>query len=1015
MGEGFLRISATTGEGFLAVADANVQIFDEQGNLLFETTTNSGGITGDFGIAAPDAALTLDSTYGRPAYSTVNVIVSAPGFITEHINGVGIVDTQYATLPVILKPLAQGQASGDNYTDIPEIGLLIPMGDNQPGPTGDIPAGRVLANILVPDFITVHLGAPTNAAARNVRVPFIEYIKNVASSEIYSTWPTASLTANIHAIVSFALNRVYTEWYRARGYNFDVTNNTQFDQYFRENGPIYDSISRIVDVYFNTYIRRVGFSNPFFSIYCAGSTNLNVRCNHGGMSQWGTVTLANQGRTPIQILRQFYGDVELSTSTNIGGITSSYPGTPLTIGSTGPNVQRIQNFLNRIRVNFPLIPRIDNPNGVFDQQTANAVRVFQSINGLAQDGIVGPATWNRISRIYVGVTRLAELDAEGHRITIPANPPNAVLSQGSRGQNVLLLQFMLNVISAYYPEIPSVIQDSLFETQTRNAVNEFQRRFGIAPDGVVGPITWARLFEVYRGIDQNVSIPPVAPPPISTLPPYPGVLIRRGSTGANVRIIQEYLNVIRTMYPNIPQLAVDGNFGPLTEAAVIAFQRQFLLTPDGIVGPITWNRIMEQYAIAIGTPPPPKPPGNYFEYTVLPGDTLFSIALKFGTTVEEIMRENNLTSDVIFPGQILQIPYEGPEPPIPPEYIEHVVVAGDTLWALAQRYGTTVDAIKALNGLTGDLLMIGQVLKIPTGATPPPPPPPPEYFEYTVVAGDSLWLLAQRFNTTVEAIMQLNGLTSTLLSIGQVLRIPGRGTTPPPPPPPPPPPIGKTVVLDPGHGGSDSGAVNGSRLEKNDNLRLALAVRDLLQARGINTIMTRSTDVFIPLEERSNISNRNNADLFVSFHRDSSTNTAARGVANFIHTSAPSRTAGYAFEVLDNIVDVGAFPNRGVQRANFAVLRNTIAPAMLLEMGFISNTADNQAFDQNLNANANAIANGIVDALTKGPTNFNLYTVVAGDTLSAIANRFGTTQQAIMALNKMPNSNLLTGQVLRIP
>jgi hypothetical protein len=221
MGEGFLRISATTGDGVLPIANAHVQIFNTEGTKLYDSNTDANGITQDFGIEAPPASYTLDSNYNKPAYSTVNVKVSAPGFVTEHIDGVGIVDTQTATLPVNMKPLPNGQSSGDNYKTIGEVGLLIPMQDNQVGPP-DQPAARVLPGVLIPDYITVHLGSPNNASARNVRIRFTDYIKNVTSSEIYSTWPASSLTANIHAIVSFALNRVYTEWYRAQGKNFDI-------------------------------------------------------------------------------------------------------------------------------------------------------------------------------------------------------------------------------------------------------------------------------------------------------------------------------------------------------------------------------------------------------------------------------------------------------------------------------------------------------------------------------------------------------------------------------------------------------------------------------------------------------------------------------------------------------------------------------------------------------------------------------------------------------------------------
>ena len=311
------------------------------------------------------------------------------------------------------------------------------------------------------------------------------------------------------------------------------------------------------------------------------------------------MTLANQGRTPLEILRFYYPkDLLLVTAHRIADIPESYPGSPLSIGSSGEPVRRIQDFLNRIRVNYPLIPPIPNPNGVFDTATQDAVRVFQRTFNLTQDGIVGRATWNRITQIFVGITRLAELNSEGIRNSIGANPPNVILSEGSRGEHVLELQFILNVIAEYYEAVPSVIQDSVFGPSVKNAVIEFQRAFGLNPDGIVGPATWNKLYSIYRGIDRNVEVPPSPPSPPTppTHPPYPGTLLRIGSRGENVRLMQQYLSDLRSVNPSLPAIAVDGIFGPQTQAAVIAFQRLFGLTPGGIIGPITWNAITSRHA-----------------------------------------------------------------------------------------------------------------------------------------------------------------------------------------------------------------------------------------------------------------------------------------------------------------------------------------------------------------------------------------------------------------------------------
>lgn len=727
MGIGFLQIEATTADSSLPVVNAHITVIDESGKLLYEGNTDIGGSAGPYSIEAPNKSLTMESD--EPAYSLVDVIISAPNFVTEHINGVQIQDTRTAILPIIMEPLAEGEnPETDNYVTIPPLGVVSPETDpdGQPGPA-DIPVnsaqGRILPDVLVPDYITVHLGAP-NVTATNVRVKFTDYIANVLSREIYSTWPRASLIANCHAAVSFTLNRVFSEWYPSQGKPFDITNNTNYDHAFTYNGTIYDSIRLVVNEYFNTYIRRIGFKNPFFAMYCAGSSGSTARCPHGGMPQWGTQVLANRGYTPIEILRYFYGnDIELVTTNNIEGITSSYPGTPLSqaAGSTGSNVRRIQDMLNRIRVNFSTIPQITNPNGVFNAETTAAVRAFQTRNGLTVDGIVGQATWNKITQVYNGVIRLAELDSEGIRIGIGTTPPTSTISQGSRGNDVLQLQFLLNFISEYYPEVPMVIQDSLFGADTRTSVIAFQKKFGLTPDGSVGPQTWAKLYAVYHGIKNEITVPP----------------------------LQNYFNYTVVAGDTLFKLA--QKYNTTVEA---------IMTLNGL----TSTNLSIGQVLKIPTSQPVTPPPQYFDYTVIPGDTLFNIAGKFDTTVDAIKALNGLTSNTIHVGQVLKIPNSAaPEPPC----FNYTVVAGDTLWTLSQRFGTTIAAIMAQNGLTSSNLSIGQVLCIPTSGTTPP-----NYITHTVVSGDTLWLLAQKYGTTVQAIMSLNGLTSSNLSIGQVLRIP---------------------------------------------------------------------------------------------------------------------------------------------------------------------------------------------------------------------------------------------------
>ncbi len=342
----------------------------------------------------------------------------------------------------------------------------------------------------IPEYITVHLGSPSSDAP-NVTVPFIDYVKNVASSEIYPTWEESALTANILAIISFALNRVYTEFYRSQGYPFDITSSTAIDQKFINGRNYFDSVSRIVDTIFNDYIRRIGFVEPLAAKFCNGTTAI---CE--GLSQWGSQNLAQQGLNSVQILRNYYGNnIEIVNDAPLRGYTPSYPGTPLQRGSRGPNVVRIQVILNRVGQNYPAIPRISSVDGIFGPETENAVRAFQRIFGLTVDGIVGKATWYQLVRLYVGVNSLAELESEGQRFyavnwQVPGN-----LSNGSSGQSVRQLQFMLRVLSEYINEIPPVAEDGIFGPQTRNAVIAFQRFAGLSPDGIVGPATWSALYD----------------------------------------------------------------------------------------------------------------------------------------------------------------------------------------------------------------------------------------------------------------------------------------------------------------------------------------------------------------------------------------------------------------------------------------------------------------------------------------------------------------------------------------
>lgn len=361
----------------------------------------------------------------------------------------------------------------------------------------------------VPQNITVHLAGP-NTAAANVTIPFTDYVKNVASSEIYPTWDESALRANIYAIVSFALNRIYTEFYRSRGYDFDITSSTAIDQAFVNGRSYFENISRIVDELFNDYLRRPGFVEPLAAKFCNGTT---VTCE--GLSQWGSQNLAQQGYDSTQIIRSYYGNVEIVNNAPIMGITSSYPGTPLRRGTSGPSVVTVQVMLNRIAQNYPAIPKLANVDGIYGSRTEASVRKFQEIFGLTPDGIVGKATWYSMVRLYVAVTNLAELRSQGQQFYANSWLLSDPLQVGSTGEKVRHLQYMLSVLSEYIPQIPTLSIDGTFGQATRNAVLAAQRYFGLPQSGIVNAKTWDEIYDQYSGIENRTlrsseTFPPAA-------------------------------------------------------------------------------------------------------------------------------------------------------------------------------------------------------------------------------------------------------------------------------------------------------------------------------------------------------------------------------------------------------------------------------------------------------------------------------------------------------------------------
>ena len=607
MAIGYLQIQVRTAHEAVPLNNVQIQIQAAAGNTLYNLWTDENGDTPVVSLETKDKSFSQNPYYNGTPFISYHVLAEASGFDSLFVTDIPVFDGETAVLPVTLTPMQQMQrtpVTKEIFIGKPAAAMNDAV--EQKGTVIDPHTEPyVLRQVVIPDPITVHLGAPGSSAS-NVQVSFPDYVKNVASSEIYPTWPAAALTANIYAIITFALNRVYTEWYKARGYSFDITNSTAYDQYFVYGRPIYESISRIVDQIFNQYVRRQGQNAPYFTSFCNGTT---ATCQ--GLSQWGTVTLADQGLTPIQILRSYYpDDIEIVETNIITGIVNSYPGAPLRVGSTGLDVQTIQTYLARIRRNYPAIPSITDEAGVFGDSTKAAVVKFQNVFGLAPDGIVGRSTWYKISSLYTAIARLAELDSEGETLGIGTVPPGSTLRTGSTGPDVITLQYLLDLISEYYPEIPAPVQDGIFGSGTKQSVIAFQKAMQLDADGIVGSRTWRALYDTYQGITQNV--------------------------------------------------------------------------------------------------PSPGPGTGSFQYTVQPGDTLWLLSRKYGTTVEAIKQLNGLTGDMLYVGQVLKIPAPQSEP-----YIEYTVKSGDTLWLLSRKYQTTVDAIKRLNGLTSDIIDIGQVLKIP--------------------------------------------------------------------------------------------------------------------------------------------------------------------------------------------------------------------------------------------------------------------------------------------------------------
>lgn len=438
---------------------------------------------------------------------------------------------------------------------------------------------------IIPTYIVVHLGAP-DEAAKNITVPFIEYIKNVASGEIYPNWPLDAIKANVLAQISFALNRVYNEWYRSQGYNFDITSSSRYDQSFLENRQFFENVSVVVDDLFNDYIVKDEQVQPLFAQYCDGRV---TTCD--GLSQWGTVSLANQGKGPVEILKNYYGnDINIIYNAPVENNILTYPGFIVGPGTAGDFVRTIKIQLNRIGQNYPAIPVIRDDSVYYTVELENAVRKFQEIFNLDITGSVDKSTWYKIKYLYNAVKKISDIYSEGISLDEASLVYNQKLMIGDEGFYVRALNYYLNVISYFDDDLPFLdLKGEKFTEDTKEVVIAFQNKYRLTSDGEVGQVTWRFLRDVYRQIIRNLDDEYL----IYLDEFFPQVYLSRGMSGKDVLNLQKFLYIICNRTKSIPGVVVSGEFDYLTEQSVKKIQRDNGIEDNGIVGPSTWYKIVE--------------------------------------------------------------------------------------------------------------------------------------------------------------------------------------------------------------------------------------------------------------------------------------------------------------------------------------------------------------------------------------------------------------------------------------
>ena len=437
---------------------------------------------------------------------------------------------------------------------------------------------------IVPNTITVHLGAP-NENARNITIPFTDYVANVASNELYPTWPRAALVANIYAIISFALNRVYNEWYRSRGYNFDITSVPAYDQKYTENRSTYENINDIVEEIFNNYVIKGDQIQPYFTRYCDGRT---TTCD--GLSQWGSVSLANQGKSALQILKNYYGnDISIKYNAPVGDAKEGFPGYDVGLGNAGNPVLLIQRDLRRIRKNYPAIPDITTTLGIYDLETENAVKKFQEIFGLPVTGIVDKGTWYKIKYVYTSVKKLSDLYSEGLTEDEVTFLYTDELNYGDTGIEVQYVHYFLDALAFLDKDIPRLPLNSIYNNNTITMVKAFQEKYKLPVTGVFTYSDWLVLQKAYNNILK--SFPAEYQDYVNEL--YPDYFLTYGMSGADVRRFQKFLLKICKFDKSIPGVRVNGIFDDLTLKSVYKLQDDYGFDINGIVGPLLWRKVVE--------------------------------------------------------------------------------------------------------------------------------------------------------------------------------------------------------------------------------------------------------------------------------------------------------------------------------------------------------------------------------------------------------------------------------------